>query len=421
MLYQYVACDTRGRSLQGAIEADSEAAAEAQLWQGNLLIIDLRPQVAQGWRAVDWGRWLGWLWPVTTRDLDALCGQLADLLSLRSNLPPSAKGPQNGMRLPLPTALRLLQERTVHPSLNRLLGEISAATVEGEPLSTALEARTPALLPLTARLPHAAEERGELALSLRSLAALGGGDRSRLAPLIRASRRSMLILSGAAGFGFLLVWVFLPLLAVLEGRGTLTWPATWLIWSARLVQNHFWLILATISALALGAVVFGRTIDGRRSYTTLAWRLPVLGGLMQGTELARLCRSLALMVEAGLPWSEMLDLLPHGTPDLALQEILMQVRSDVLDGASLAEALRHQPLLPASLSEVLTLGPSPEERTQGLAKLAILTEYYEVQARDAALQVAVLLWRLALVGSVLLIAWVLAGLAPAWREAVVRL
>ena len=71
--------------------------------------------------------------------------------------------------------------------------------------------------------------------------------------------------------------------------------------------------------------------------------LPKLGGRVSQKELAIFTRQFSVMIDAGLPLVQCLEILGSQQENKAFQKVLLQVRQDVETGSSLADALRKHP------------------------------------------------------------------------------
>ena len=71
--------------------------------------------------------------------------------------------------------------------------------------------------------------------------------------------------------------------------------------------------------------------------------LPKLGGRVSQKELAIFTRQFSVMIDAGLPLVQCLEILGSQQENKAFQKVLLQTRQDVETGSSLADALRKHP------------------------------------------------------------------------------
>lgn len=71
--------------------------------------------------------------------------------------------------------------------------------------------------------------------------------------------------------------------------------------------------------------------------------LPKFGGGVKSKDIAIFTRQFSVMIDAGLPLVQCLDILGQQQENKGFQKILLQVRQDVEGGSSLAEAMRKHP------------------------------------------------------------------------------
>ncbi|RLE25664.1 MAG: type II secretion system F family protein [Acidobacteria bacterium] len=71
--------------------------------------------------------------------------------------------------------------------------------------------------------------------------------------------------------------------------------------------------------------------------------LPKFGGGIKSKDIAIFTRQFSVMIDAGLPLVQCLDILGQQQDNKGFQKILLQIRQDVEGGSSLAEAMRKHP------------------------------------------------------------------------------
>jgi type IV pilus assembly protein PilC len=71
--------------------------------------------------------------------------------------------------------------------------------------------------------------------------------------------------------------------------------------------------------------------------------LPKFGGGIKSKDIAIFTRQFSVMIDAGLPLVQCLDILGQQQTNKAFQKVILQVRQDVEAGSSLAEAMRKHP------------------------------------------------------------------------------
>ncbi|HJZ11970.1 MAG TPA: type II secretion system F family protein, partial [Acidobacteriota bacterium] len=71
--------------------------------------------------------------------------------------------------------------------------------------------------------------------------------------------------------------------------------------------------------------------------------VPFLRGGVSMKELAIFTRQFSVMIDAGLPLVQCIEILGAQTENKVFQKVLMQVRQDVESGATLADSMRKHP------------------------------------------------------------------------------
>src|SRR3981189_3132606 len=73
------------------------------------------------------------------------------------------------------------------------------------------------------------------------------------------------------------------------------------------------------------------------------FNMPTFGGGVNAKELAIFTRQFSVMIDAGLPLVQCLEILGSQQESKAFRRALLQIRQDVESGSSLADAMRKHP------------------------------------------------------------------------------
>src|SRR5262245_32311757 len=95
---------------------------------------------------------------------------------------------------------------------------------------------------------------------------------------------------------------------------------------------------AVISALRKQQIIVTAVTERGKEFA-----LPKLGGGISRKEVAIFTRQFSVMIDAGLPLVQCLEILGSQQEDRTFQKILFQVRQDVEAGATLADSLKKHP------------------------------------------------------------------------------
>ena len=246
--------------------------------------------------------------------------------------------------IPLLEALTTLREKEPAGSATaQALAPLLAALQQGRPLSQAMADAPQHFDAVTVAIVAASERNGQLVTALLERARLLAWSEGLRDKLVGAAIYPVLLLaSGLAVMGFLLLFVLPRFAGVLDGLGAdLPWASRALMSFGVMVAAHPQLVAAVIGALVLAVLLAGQVPTVRQAVMGLPWHLPGLGPRLAVLALARCYRLLGMLLAAGVPMVPALDLVARGAAP-RWQAALAGLRADVSAGQRLSDALdRH--------------------------------------------------------------------------------
>jgi type IV pilus assembly protein PilC len=166
-----------------------------------------------------------------------------------------------------------------------------------------------------------------------------------------------------AGIAVLLVTVMLlfivPTFAeMFEGLGgELPLPTQILL---KLSQAAKWLVPLLIVLSIAGFVVYKRlrkaNADFRLRADKLKLRIPIFGDLFQKIALSRFSRTLALLLRAGVPVLQALDIVAETTGNEVLTRATHDVKDSVRSGETMAGPLERHGVFPPMVVQMISVG-----------------------------------------------------------------
>ncbi|MFP4002626.1 MAG: type II secretion system F family protein [Alphaproteobacteria bacterium] len=154
------------------------------------------------------------------------------------------------------------------------------------------------------------------------------------------------------------------------------------------------------------------------------WRRDLFTRHISARRLADLTRELAALVSARLGVEEALEVMIGQGGETGAGRVLRKVRADILEGASLSEALARQPeTFPASYVTAVRAGEASGALGEVLERLAAFlerTEAVKAKIRSAMIYPAIVTF-MAVLSLVLVMTVVLPGFAPLFEDAGSRL
>lgn len=281
-----------------------------------------------------------------------------------------------GAGVPMLDALAALREQgAADPRTSRWIETLMQRLQSGERLSRALplslQSSGLAGEPLLASTVAAAERGGTLPQSLAALARhvhWVRGLRQRL--LAAALYPALLVVASVVVLLFLLIVVVPRFAGMLEGRAAdLPLASRALLAAGEWAAAQPWLTIAGAVALLLAPVLLALLPATQTALARAAWQLPGLGRLLRELALARLYRTLAMLLGAGVPALAALRTLGEEGPRPLRADVLAAERL-VAEGQRLSAALDARNLATPVARRMLRVGERSGRLAEMLAEAA---------------------------------------------------
>ncbi|OGM82413.1 hypothetical protein A2394_02840 [Candidatus Woesebacteria bacterium RIFOXYB1_FULL_42_36] len=144
---------------------------------------------------------------------------------------------------------------------------------------------------------------------------------------------------------------------------------------------HFWFVIVIL--LGLGIYVYKlyvETPEGRRKVDALMFKIPVYGELVRQIILTDLTRTLSLMVGAGVPILEALNITSEVVSNTVISDALKDAAKQVERGFPIAFSFsRHPEAFPFLLSQMVAVGEETGKMDEVLTKISHI---FEVESDD---------------------------------------
>lgn len=355
MAYKYVALTPSGQQVRGSIEAPSEEAAEQTLWESDYRILMLR--AIRTWPHLD--ELFPTVFGIKRPEIITFSRQMATLI-------------ESGIAV-LP-ALELLQ-RQARGGLGRVLGDLAQAIKKGSSFSDGLREHPQAFPPIFARMIAVGERTGNLEVVLRQLAIHMEKEQAIIKRVRGAMAYPAFVILLAIGVVAILITMALPPLMDLfdEFNAELPLP-TRILLAVSHFATAYMLHMAVALAVAVGiGAVYVRQPWGRRQLDYALLRVPLIGPVTVLTNAARFSGTTSMLLRAGIPVSEVMDLAIDTTENRIVCEGLRDVREGMLRGEGLSKPLSRSKLFPPMLIQMVEVG---EETGTLDSNLETMAEFY---------------------------------------------
>jgi type IV pilus assembly protein PilC len=260
--------------------------------------------------------------------------------------------------LPLLRSLTALGNQEENPTFRHMLRDISGAVRSGGALSDSLRKYPEVFDELYCNLAASGEAAGLPDASLKRLAEyLEKSEKlRRKVKSALACPAAILFVALAVAFA-LLVFVIPVFEGFFSGLGgelpALTRGVVTL--SRVLVENALWVGLCLlVLASALARCV--KTGIGRKLTDAAGLKLPVFGDLWRKVAAARFSRTLATMLQAGVPIIDSLDIAAGAVGNEIIEAAVIEARAAMAEGRSLADPFLEAGVFPGLLTSMIAIG-----------------------------------------------------------------
>lgn len=274
--------------------------------------------------------------------------------------------------VPLLRGLRGLQSTTHNAVLRDALAEVLTSLEAGRDLSTSF-ARHPAIFQaMYINMVRVGEETGTLDtafLRLCDYLALEQDVNDR----VKSALRYPLITLGAVilAVGIISVKVipaFAPIFRVLGDKIPL--PTRIIMGASYVTQHYWWLMLLAALGVYLAMRSYLSSEAGRYKWHRAKLKLPIVGKLMHEAILARVTRSLAICLSAGIPALQAFATIARTTGNDYVSERILRLRDNVERGESIAHAAAAGRLFPPLVIQMISVGEETGELPELLGEVA---------------------------------------------------
>ncbi|MFQ5826811.1 MAG: type II secretion system F family protein, partial [Dehalococcoidia bacterium] len=306
------------------------------------------------------------LFGIKHRDIVAFLSQLATLLECGIAIFP---------------ALQLLEGQVRSKALRKVVSEMMSDLGGGSALSEAMSKHPQAFPSLYQRMIGVGEQVGNLEVMLRRAVKQMEKEDVLKKKVGRAMAYPVMVMSVAVVVVVLLVTVALPpIIGLFEGMNVALPLSTRMLMAfTDLVMSHpLGLMLTVIGMVALAGLTL-RQPSVRSWLDRFMLRAPILGPMNMAQNMSRLTRTMSLLLEAGLPLPEILELTGQTVSNNGIRAALRKVKEESTQGKGLHGPMSEAGIFPMLLVNIVKVG----EETGSLGPtLATLAESYEREAED---------------------------------------
>lgn len=375
-IYEYKAFASGGAVKSGIVDADSERDARAKLRRDNLLVSKLTE--TRGGRRIKGAK--------GTKSKDKKSGAMAQVLAARA----ASQGPGAretdivsamtrqlatllGSGIALNEALTALVDQAEQRKVESLCRELREEIQQGSNLADALAKHPGWFTPLYVNMVRAGQASGNLDSVLTRLADYLQGQRALRRKIVGALTYPMMMI----GIGLIVVTILLAKVVpeitkmLLDQDKELPPSTKVLVGLSDFFKQWWWAVFLGIAILSfIFERIYKKGAEGRLRIDRTLLKTPVLGDLLRKAAVARFTRTLATLLQSGVPVIQSLDITKSVVGNRVIADATDHIKERVVEGADIATPLKKTGVFPTTVGYMVAVGEQSGELEQMLDRIA---------------------------------------------------
>ncbi len=362
-VFEWSGKTARGAVESGEITADSREEVIAQLRKRNITATIVKPKEKKKSLAeLSFGGGVG------DKDIVIFTRQFATMIDAG---------------LPLVQALEILSTQVENKFLGKTLAAIKSDVESGSTYADALRKHPKVFSELYANMVAAGESGGILDTILNRLAAYIE-KAMKLKKKVKGAMVYPAVVSSIAVLVIAIIMIFVvPTFSKMFASlgGTLPLPTLLIIKASHFIAGMGGLTVLVVAILAGVAFVQIRKKEaGKKATDGIFLKLPIFGMILRKVAVAKFTRTLSTLIGSGVPILDGLEITAKTAGNKVIEYAVMDVRSAVSEGKTLAEPLMKSKVFPPMVTHMIAVGESTGALDVMLGKIA---DFYDDEVDNA--------------------------------------
>lgn len=358
--FAYQAKDKQGNPVNGELEAqDDNAVADTLLRRG---LIPLSIKQSNGNKEGEKSAITAFFQPkVSLDELIIFSRQMYSLMKAG---------------IPIIRAIVGLAETTTHPVFRETLLDVAKQLEQGRNLSAAFASHKKVFNRLMISIVVVGESTGKLEDAFLQLATYFEQEHETRKRIKAAMRYPTFVIIALAVAMFILNIFVIPTFAEMFSKFNAELPLMTriLIGTSNFFVAYWHLLILAITVTFFAIKSYLNTPVGRRKWDKVKLKIPMVGGIIERSLLARYSRSFAMILRAGVPMTTGLSLVAEAIDNAFMEEKVIDMRRSIEKGESLLRASKSSELFTQLVLQMVAVG---EETGRVEELLQEAAEFYE--------------------------------------------
>ncbi len=361
-IFEYRGMNQSGKNLRGTIDAENLRMARARLKKDGIFVVDLKDK---GKEKLKNKKKSGTGKKISIDELSMATRQLATLIKAK---------------IPLVESLAAVSDQVENETLKEAVADIKNMVNEGAPFYKSL-AKYPKLFDhIYVTMCEAGEATGNLDTILIRLAEFKEAQ-NELNSKVKSAILYPLIMFifTLAMLAVIFIFVIPKLTSIFESAEMqLPWYTLTVIAFSNILVNYWWLILLIMGLGYWSFNSWKNSENGAKSYDALLLKLPVIGKLVRLVAVSRFTRTLATLLQGGVPMLSAMDIVSNVVGNHVLAVAIIQARDNISEGESIAGPLKKSEQFPPIVTHMINIGEKTGELENMLTQVS---DSYDFQVK----------------------------------------
>lgn len=312
---------------------------------------------------------------VAVKDVMAFCSNLSSMTSAG---------------VPLMGAINTIAEQFQNPVMTETLRKVGQLVSQGSSFSEALAIFPRVFSPFFVSMVRVGEMSGTMDETLKALA-IYLEKQEHLRQTVKGIMiyPSVLVVVGTAVVVMILTFLMPQFVTIFTKAGVPLPIPTKMLYALSLFLRQYWLwIIITLIALIVAIQISFKKEKTKALWDRLFLKLPVIGGLIIKIQVARLCRTLGIMVISGVSILVALKMVRQVLSNIVFVEILKDVYDSVERGEGIHKQLIPRKEIPKDVTYMISVGEQSGNIGLMLNKIA---DFYETKVEFEVKEVVTLI------------------------------
>jgi type IV pilus assembly protein PilC len=348
--YTWEGTDKQGRTTKGELSAISPAVAKAQLRRQGIMPKAVKVKSKPLFSSKK---------PIKPADIAVFARQLATMMKAG---------------VPLVQSFDIVSDGLENPSMKELVQNIRGEIASGSGIASSLAKYPQYFDDLFVNLIGSGEQAGTLETMLDRVATYKEKTERLKAKIKKALTYPIAVLVVALIVTGLLLVKVVPVFAeTFKGFGAELPAFTQFVLTLSEAVQAWWYIILGALIAAVYSYAYGRRTSDAFLKTTDRYnlKLPVIGGILYNSVIARFSRTLSTTFAAGVPLVEALDSVAGAAGNVIFRDAIKRIRDDVTGGQTLYNSIRATDMFPNLLLQMVAIGEESGALDSMLEKVAL--------------------------------------------------